>query len=86
MLSLIYRHKKVVENNIVKNYKNMMHENYGEKGEHEECGCGCHHMHGPMKKEFKLAKLEKKEKMLKAELEFIDKMKEMIKKMPEDEK
>ncbi|MGD0577045.1 MAG: hypothetical protein ABSA74_03160 [Candidatus Staskawiczbacteria bacterium] len=58
-------------------------------GEHEECGCGCgeHHMHGgPMRKEFKLAKLEKKEKMLKAELEFIGQIKEMIKKMPEEKK
>jgi hypothetical protein len=36
-----------------------------------------------MMKEFKLAKLEKKEKMLKAELEFIGQMKELIKKMPE---
>ena len=38
--------------------QNTMH------GEHEECGCGCgeHHMHGgPMRKEFKLAKLEMKE-------------------------
>ncbi len=60
----------------------MMHENY-EGGEHEECGC---HAHGPMKKEFKLAKLEKKEKMIEAELEFIRKMKEMIKKMPEENK
>ena len=58
-------------------------------GEHEEgegC-CGEHHMHGgPMRKEFKLAKLEKKEKMLKAELEFIGQIKEMIKKMPEEKK
>ena len=64
--------------------QNTMH------GEHEECGggCGCgeHHMHGPMHKEFKLAKLEKKEKMLKAELEFIGQLKEMIKKMPEEKK
>ena len=51
----------------------------------EEC-CGGHHMAGPMHKEFKLAKLEKKEKMLKAELEFIGQMKEMIKKMPEEKK
>ena len=44
-------------------------------------------MHGgPMRKEFKLAKLEKKEKMLKAELEFIGQIKEMIKKMPEEKK
>ena len=43
-------------------------------------------MTGPMHKEFKLAKLEKKEKMLKAELEFIGQLKEMIKKMPEEKK
>lgn len=58
---------------------------HGEHGEGEGC-CGGHHMHGPMSKEFKLAKLEKKEKMLKAELEFIGQMKEMIKKMPEEKK
>lgn len=37
-------------------------------------------------KEFKLAMLEKKEKILEAKLEFIGKMKEMIKKMPEGKK
>jgi hypothetical protein len=42
-----------------------------------------HCMHGPMKKEFKLAMLEKKEKTLKVELEFVGKMKEIIAKMPE---
>ena len=62
-----------------------MHGENCEEGGHEEC-CGGHHMHGPMMKEFKLAKLEKKEKMLKAELEFIGQMKEMIKKMPEEKK
>jgi hypothetical protein len=36
-----------------------------------------------MKKEFKLAKLEKKEKILKAELEFIEKLKEIVKKIPD---
>ena len=41
-------------------------------------------MHGPMGKEFKLAMLEKKEKMIQAKLEFIGKMKELIKKMPEE--
>jgi len=53
--------------------------------EHEEEG-GCDHehcMHGPMKKEFKLAMLEKKEKMLHAKLDFIAKMKEIVSKMPE---
>ena len=43
----------------------------------------CEHMDGPMKKEFKLAMLEKKEKMLKAKLEFIGKIKEIVTKMPE---
>jgi len=45
-----------------------------------------HHMPGPMKKEFKLAMLEKKEKMLRAKLEFIEKMKELAKKSMMDEK
>lgn len=57
----------------------------GEGG--EGCGGGsCGMWSGPMKKEFKLAKLEKKEKILKAELEFIAKLKEVVKKMPEDKK
>jgi hypothetical protein len=60
----------------------MHGENCEKEGCHEECGC--HHMARPMKKEFKLAKLEKKEKMLKAELEFIGQIKELIKKMPEE--
>ena len=60
----------------------MMHnENYNDKGEQMHC-----HMGGPMKKEFKLAMLEKKEKMMEVELEFIRKMKEIIKKMPENQK
>lgn len=58
-----------------------MHEDY-EEG-HSDCGCGWH-MHGMMNKEFKLAMLEKKEKMMKAKLEFIEKMKEIIKKMPDN--
>lgn len=62
----------------------MMHENY-EEGGHEGC-CEEHHMHGYMGKEFKLAMLEKKEKMIQAKLEFINKMKEMIKKMPDEKK
>jgi DNA repair protein RadC len=45
------------------------------------------HMHNtmgwPMKREFKLAMLDKKEKILKIKLEFIGKMKAMIEKMPE---
>jgi hypothetical protein len=54
--------------------------------EHEEKEGYMRHMHGPMKKEFKLAMLEKKEKILKAELEFVGKMREMIGKMPDGEK
>jgi hypothetical protein len=60
-----------------------------EENEHEEhkaCDCECHHMYGPMKMEFKLAMLEKKEKILQAKLEFMGKIKEMIKKMPTDKK
>jgi hypothetical protein len=70
-----------VEKILTKSYKDMMDEN-----NHEEKEGYMHHMHGPMKKEFKLAMLEKKEKILKAELEFVGKMKEMIGKMPEGEK
>ena len=55
-------------------------ENHDDKGGHRHC----HHMHGPMRREFKLAMLEKKEKMMRVELEFIEKMKEMIKKMPDE--
>ena len=43
-------------------------------------------MHGPMKREFKLAMFEKKEKILKAELEFVGKMKALIEKMPKEKK
>jgi hypothetical protein len=58
----------------------MMHnENYDDKEDHMHS-----HMGGPMKKEFKLAMLEKKEKIMEVEIEFIRKMKEMIKKMPEN--
>jgi hypothetical protein len=73
--------KKVVEKILTKSYKDMMDEN-----NHEEKEGYMHHMHGPMKKEFKLAMLEKKEKILKAELDFVGKMKEIIGKMPEGEK
>jgi len=60
-----------------------MMNNEDSHGEHEGF---MHHMHGPMKREFKLAMLEKKEKILKAELEFVGKMKEMVSKMPEEAK
>ncbi|MFZ1020140.1 MAG: hypothetical protein WAN61_04130 [Minisyncoccia bacterium] len=59
----------------------MHDENYEEEGEPMHCCMG-----GPMKKEFKLAMLEKKEKILQAKLEFIGKMKMLIKKMPEGKK
>ncbi len=61
----------------------MMYEENCDCGEEHE---GMHHhmMKGPMMKEFKLAMLEKKEKMMRAKLEFIEKMKEMIKKMPDE--
>lgn len=62
----------------------MYEENNENKGVCMHCGCMHYKMgDGPMKKEFKLAMLEKKEKNIKAELEFIGKMKEMISKMPE---
>jgi len=45
------------------------------------------HIGGPMeRKEFLLAKLEKKEKIFGAKLEFIRKMKAMVEKMPEPPK
>ena len=63
----------------------MFHEDHGE-------GMGEGWMGGKMgwmmkmPKEFKLAMLEKKEKMLQAKLEFLGKMKEMIKNMPDEKK
>lgn len=54
----------------------------GEMSEHSHW----HHMAGPMKKEFKLAMLEKKEKILQAKLDFLGKIKELIKKAPESKK
>jgi hypothetical protein len=59
-----------------------MHEENYEEGEDGMHSC----MHGPMKKEFKLAMLEKKEKILKAKLEFVGKMKVLIEKMPKEKK
>lgn len=55
--------------------------NEDHEGEHGDDHGHC--MHGPMKKEFKQAMLDKKEKILKAELEFIGKMKEIVAKMPD---
>lgn len=47
-------------------------------------GCMGHMHHWPkqMKKEFKMAILRKKEKMLEAKLAFVREMKDMIEKMP----
>lgn len=53
----------------------------GEGGGHG--ACMCQRLASPGFKEFKLAKLEKKAKMLQAELEFINKIKELVSKMPE---
>ena len=57
----------------------------------EGCECGAYNgggccMDGEMKKEFKLAMIEKKEKMLQVKLEFLKKIKELIKKIPERKK
>lgn len=62
----------------------MNEENEAE--DNKACDCPCHEMHGPMKREFKLAMLEKKGKILQAKLEFVGKMKGMIEKMPTDKK
>lgn len=56
-----------------------MHDEYSEGGQDYMHS----HMGGPMKKEFKLAMFDKKEKILQAELEFVGKMKELIKNMPD---
>jgi hypothetical protein len=58
--------------------KDEENEDEGEEGEGR--------MHGGMKKEFKLAMLDKKEKILKIKLEFVGKMKEMVNKMPDGKK
>ena len=62
----------------------MMHEE-GEEGggSCQHCGCPQCMASSPMKKEFKMAMLEKKEKMLRAKLEFIGKVKDMVSKMPD---
>ena len=61
----------------------MHEENHEDKGGCEDCECSCG---GSMKKEFKLAMIEKKEKMLHAKLEFLGKIKALIKKIPESKK
>lgn len=59
---------------------------HGDEGEAEEChghgGC-CHS--GAQHKEFKLAMLEKKEKMLQAKIDFVRKIKGIIEKSPDSE-
>ena len=57
-----------------------------DKEDYKGCDCECHEMHGPMKKEFKLATLEKKEKILQAKLEFVGKVKGIIEKMGAEKK
>lgn len=60
----------------------MMHnEDHEGTNDHMEHMC---HMAGPFKKEFKLAMLEKKEKIIEAKLEFIKKIKELVKKSQMD--
>ena len=54
---------------------------HDENNEEKE-GCTSCHMDGPMRKEFKLAMLDKKEKILKVKLDFVAKMKSMVEKMP----
>ena len=57
-----------------------------DKEDYKGCECECHEMYGPMKKEFKLATLEKKEKFLQAKLEFLGKVKGIIGKMETEKK
>jgi hypothetical protein len=59
-------------------------DHHSHKGDMDMCFCSKKH-----KKEFKLAMLEKKEKMMEAKLEFIRKIKELMKKEatePEEKK
>ena len=53
-------------------------QNYEDKDDRMHCMMG-----ESMKKEFKLAMLDKKEQIMKAQLEFIGKMRKLIEKMPE---
>ncbi|MDR3583106.1 MAG: hypothetical protein P4L62_01985 [Candidatus Pacebacteria bacterium] len=73
-------------------------EDGGEMGGCGHHGCGCHRggmgmmgmgmygWSGESHKEFKLAILKKKERMLQAKLEFLRDMMKMVEKMPMDEK
>ena len=63
-----------------------MHDEHHEEGEGCKGGCTSCHMAGPLKKEFKLAMLEKKEKILKVKLEFLNKIKDIVEKLPEPPK
>ena len=51
-----------------------------------QCGGGMMGMWMHMPKEVKVAKLEKKKAIMEAELDFIGKMLDMVKKMPEEKK
>lgn len=68
-------------------YNKEYQEEGGEMGE-GWMGCMGHMHHWPkkMKREFKMAMLRKKEKMLEAKLAFVREMKDMIEKMPEEMK
>ena len=63
-----------------------MHDENEQGGGEEHGHCGhCEHMDGSMRKDFKIAMLEKKEKMLKAKLEYLGTIKALVAKMPENE-
>ena len=62
----------------------MSHEEDKDEDNEDEGDSTHCHMCGPMKKEFKMAMLDKKEKILKAKLEFIAKMRGMLEKMPDE--
>ena len=61
----------------------MQDEKCEDKGGCEDCECNCG---GSMNKDFKLAMIEKKEKIMQAKLEFLGKIKALIKKIPESKK
>jgi hypothetical protein len=69
----------------------MNNKEYHEEDSEMEGGAmGCmghmHHWPKKMKREFKMALLKKKEKMLEAKLEFIQKIRSMMEKMPDEPK
>ena len=63
----------------------MQHREHGDDDDEEDEETD-HHMGGQMKKEFKLAMLEKKEKILTAKLEFIGKIKDLMNSKREEKK